>query len=106
MCYLLKIKTIIIIIISSSKADYSRWQECTEERFSQWNKSGVKYKSVDEMAESFMQVYTECMIEAVPKKEVKKANRRKKPPWWNDTVSASKQELNKAKKDFRRRRTP
>ena len=89
-----------------SKADYSRWQECTEERFSQWNKSGVKYKSVDEMAESFMQVYTECMIEAVPKKEVKKANRRKKPPWWNDTVSASKQELNKAKKDFRRRRTP
>ena len=46
------------------------------------------------------------MVEAVPKKEIKKTNRRKKPPWWSEKVSESKQELNKAKKDFRRRRTP
>ena len=88
------------------KADYSLWRECTEERFKQWNNSGIKYKSVDEMAEAFMDIYTECMIEAVSKKEIKKTNRRKKPPWWSDRVSESKQELNRAQKDFRRRRTP
>ena len=88
------------------KADYSLWRECTEERFKQWNNSGIKYKSVDEMAEAFMDIYTECMIEAVPKKEIKKTNRSKKPPWWSDRVSESKQELNRAKKDFRRRWTP
>ena len=30
------------------------------------------------MAEEFLQIYTECMIEAVPKKEIKRINRRKK----------------------------
>ena len=51
-----------------------------------------------------MAIYTECMIEAVPRKEIKRTNRRnrrKKPPWWNDKVSESKQELNKAKKIIR-----
>ena len=42
-----------------SKADYSLWRECTEERFKEWNNSGVRYKSVDEMAEAFMNIYTE-----------------------------------------------
>ena len=58
---------------------------------------------MDEMADSFMDVYAECMIEAVPKKEIKVHSRRTKPPWWNDKVSEAKHDLNKAKKGFRRR---
>ena len=33
-------------------------------------------------------------------------NRRKKTPWWNDAVGEAKTDMNKAKKGFRRRRTP
>ena len=87
------------------KAKYNIWSECTEKRFKVWNESDFKYNSVDEMADSFMEVYTECMIEAVPKKEIRIRNRRKKPPWWNDKVTEAKNELNKAKKSFRRRST-
>ena len=89
-----------------NKADYNLWKECTEVRFKEWNEKNIQYSSVDEMAEEFMEIYTECMIEAVPKKEIKRTNRRKKPPWWNDKVSEIKQELNKAKKDFRKCKTP
>ena len=46
------------------------------------------------------------MIEAVPKKESRIQNRRKKPPQWNNKVTEAKNELNKAKKSFRRRSTP
>ena len=58
--------------------------------------------TVDEMAEEFIDIYTECIIEAVPRKEIKKTNRRKKPPWWNEKVSVQAG----AKKNFRRHRTP
>ena len=68
--------------------------------------TGRQYGSVDEMVDAFMEVYTECMIKAVPKKEIKLQNRRRKPPWWNDRVVHSKNELNKAKKGFRKRQTP
>ena len=53
-----------------------------------------------------MDVYTECMTEAVPRIEVKSQKQRKKPPWWNNDVANAKCEVNKAKKSFRRRRTP
>ena len=75
------------------KAKYDVWSECTEERFKEWNESGRRYGSVDEMADSFMEIYTQCLIEAVPKKEMKVQDRRKKPPWWNDGVAESKSEL-------------
>ena len=71
-----------------------------------WNEAGTQFDTVDDMAEAFMSIYTECMVEAVPKKEVKLQNRRKKPPWWNDAVGEAKSDLNKAKKGFRRRQTP
>ena len=88
-----------------SKAKYDVWRMCTEETFKVWNESGVLYKSVDEMAGSFMEVYTECMIKVVSKKDIQVQNRRHKPPWWTDKVSEAKQELNKTKKSFRRRST-
>ena len=67
-----------------SKAKYDVWMECTEDMFKQWNRSGRKYGSLDEMADAFMDIYTQCLIEAVPKREIKVQNRRKKRPWWND----------------------
>ena len=54
----------------------------------------------------FMDIYTECMVEAVPRIELKSQNRRKKTPWWNKDVANAKCKVNKAKKSFRRRRTP
>ena len=89
-----------------NKAKFNIWSECTEKRFKVWNESDSRFNSVDEMADSFMDVYTECMIEAVPKKEIKVHSRRTKPPWWNDKVSEAKHDLNKAKKGFRRISTP
>ena len=38
--------------------------------------------------------------------EVKSQKKRKKPPWWSNDVGNAKCEVNKAKKSFRRRRTP
>ena len=83
-----------------NKAKLNIWSECTEKRFKVWNESDSRFNSVDEMAYSFMEVYTECMIEAVPKKEIKVHSRRTKLPWWNDKVSEAKHDLNKAKKRF------
>ena len=64
-----------------SKANWEVWRECTEEKFKAWNRTSTRYESVDEMAEKFMEVYTECMTEAVPRKVIKLQNRRRNPPW-------------------------
>ncbi|MEW8548387.1 MAG: reverse transcriptase domain-containing protein [Candidatus Thiodiazotropha sp.] len=88
------------------KAKWEVWRECSEEKFKAWNEAGTQYSCIDDMVEAFMEVYTECMVEAVPKSEIKVHSRRKKPPWWDDEVKVVKNELNKAKKSFRRRRTP
>ena len=89
-----------------SKAKWDVWRDCTEEKFKEWNEAGKKYGSVDEMAEDFMKVYTECMTEAVPRQEIKMHRSRRNPPWWNEDVKKAKNELNKAKKSFRRRNIP
>ena len=34
-----------------------------------WHESDYKYKSVDKMSDSFMEVYTKYKIETVPQKE-------------------------------------
>ena len=68
-----------------------------------WNESGMQYSSIDNMTEAFMDVYTECMTEAVPRIEVKSQKQRKKTPWWNNDVANAKCEVDKAKKSSRRR---
>ena len=90
----------------TSKAKWDVWRDCSEEKFKEWNEAGKKYGIVDEMAEDFMKVYTECMTEAVPRQEIKMQRRRRNPPWWNEDVKKAKNELNKAKKSFRRRNIP
>ena len=62
-----------------SQVKWDVWRECTEEKFKDWNEAGTRYKSVDDMAEGFMKVYTECMTEAVPRHEIKLTNRRRNP---------------------------
>ena len=89
-----------------SKADWGIWKECTEEKFKAWNEANIQWDSVDQMADSFMDVYTECLVKAVPKKEIKSQHRRKKPPWWNEDVARARSALNAAKKTYKRRRTP
>ena len=90
----------------TSKTDWELWKTCSEQRFKLWNEADTEFETVDDMAESFTDIYTQCMTEAVPKKELKLQSRRKKPPWWTDVVGEAKNELNKAKKGFRCRRTP
>ena len=52
------------------------------------------------MTEAFMDKHTECMVEAVPRIELKSQNRRKHTPWWNKDVANAKCKVNKAKKEF------
>ena len=54
-----------------SKADWEVWKTCTEEKFKVWNEADTQFDTLDDMAEAFMNIYTDCMTEAVPKKEVK-----------------------------------
>lgn len=71
-----------------------------------WNESDTNFDSVDEIADSFVEIYTESMIEAVPKKEIKFQTRRKQPPfltylptlpWWDENMREAKQDFSKAK---------
>lgn len=89
-----------------SKTDWNIWNKCTEKGFKEWNKMTESFESMDEMAESFMEVYIKCLTEAVPKRETKVMNRRKKPPWWSEETQTARHELNMAKKTYKRRRTP
>ena len=83
----------------TSKADWEVWKDCTEQKIREWNDADTQFDSVDDMAESFMNIYTECMTEAVPRK-VKLQNRRRKPLWWNESVGEAISDVNKAKKRF------
>ena len=49
------------------KTDWNLWKECTEEKFKDWNKKKKHWDSVDQMADSFMEVFITCMKEAVAK---------------------------------------
>ena len=91
---------------SIKKTDWQAWREVSEEKFREWNGIRHESKSMDEMVESFMEVFHECMEESVPKVTVKEGSRRKLAPWTNEEVKNSKHELNVAKKKFRRRQTP
>ena len=46
------------------------WKTCTEEKFKVWNEADTQFDTVDDMVDSFMSIYTDCMTEAIPKKEV------------------------------------
>ena len=61
-----------------SKANWDIWRNCTEEKYKAWNEANLQYDSIDDMTEAFMDIYTECMVEAVPRIELKSQNRRKK----------------------------
>ena len=87
-----------------SKADWGIWKKCTEEKFKTWNEANIQWDSVDRMADSFMDVYKECLVKAVPKKENKSQHRRKKPPWWNEDIARARSALNAAKKTYKRQR--
>ena len=89
-----------------SKANWDIWRNCTEEKYKAWTEADLQYDSIDDMTEAFMDICTECMVEAVPRIELKSQNRRKKTPWRNKDVANAKCKVNKAKKSFRRRRTP
>ena len=65
-----------------SKANWDIWRNCTEEKYKAWNEANLQYDSIDDMTEAFMDIYTKCMVEAVPRIELKSQNRRKKTPWW------------------------
>ena len=52
----------------TSKADWEVWRDCTEQKFKVWNEADTQFETVDDMAEAFMKIYTECMSEAGPRK--------------------------------------
>ena len=53
-----------------------------------------------------MDMYTECLVKAVPKKEIKSQHRRKKPPRWKEDIASARSALNATKRTYKRRRTP
>lgn len=91
---------------ATSNTDWDTWRSTTETGFKEWNSNTNLYETVDEMADSFMLVYMECLTKAVPMKLSRVQHRRKKPPWWTEETASSKHELNIAKKTYKRRRTP
>ena len=91
---------------SIRKTDWQEWREVSEEKFSEWNMINHRTESMDQMVESFMKIFQECMEESVPKVTVKEGGRRRVAPWTNEEVKKSKHDLNVAKKKFRRRQTP
>ncbi|MEW8548699.1 MAG: reverse transcriptase family protein, partial [Candidatus Thiodiazotropha sp.] len=88
------------------KIDWQKWEEVSEESFREWNSVICETWDIDQMVESFMKVFHECMNKVVPTVTVRDRNRRSKAPWTNEEVKTTKHDLNKAKKKFRRRQTP
>ena len=91
---------------SIKKTDWQSWREVSEEKFREWNMVNHTTQNIDQMVESFMNVFHESMEESVPKVMVKEGTRRRTAPWTNEDVKKCKHELNVAKKKFRRRQTP
>ena len=91
---------------SIRKADWQKWEEVSEEKFSEWNMVNHETKSTDQMVESFTELFHESMDKTVPKVMVKKGSRRRMAPWTYEEVKNSKHELNVTKKKFWRRQTP
>ena len=91
---------------SIRKADWQKWEEVSEEKFSEWNMVNHETESTNQMVESFTELFHESMDKTVPKVMVKKGSRRRMAPWTYEEVKNSKHELNVTKKKFRRRQTP
>ncbi len=88
------------------KTDREKWEKVTNEKYESWPPPEVDTNDIESLHQSFMQIFTECMLDAVPRKQVTVSKRRKKPPWWNEQTAETKQSWNSAKKQFRRRSTP
>ena len=90
------------------KTSMNEWKLITDERFKKWNESWEKMpdQDIDEVWDSFLQVFRECMDEVVPKMTIQVGKRRTKPLWYNEECGKSENEVNVAKKLFKRRNTP
>ena len=63
------------------KTSMNEWKLITDERFKKWNESWEKMpdQDIDEVWDSFLQVFRECMDEVVPKMTIQVGKRRTKP---------------------------
>jgi exonuclease III len=90
-----------------SKPDWDNWTKTTETLFGEWNRENKdkEWNSVEEMYDSFSQVFIQCRDSCVPKKVVPAKRRRTTPSWMSDTVNEARHLLNATKKNFKRRST-
>ena len=54
----------------------------------------------------FLGTFREYMYEVVPKKQVKVAGRRKRPPWYYEEVQKARHGVNILSRTYKRRKTP
>ena len=90
------------------KTSMNEWKLITDEKFKKWNEGWKRMRDqdIDEVWDSFLQVFRECVDEVVPKMMVQFGKRRTKPLWYNEECRKSKQEVNVAKKLFKGWNTP
>ena len=88
------------------KTDWELWDTTTREQFNEWITEQSGDTSVDGMYQSFLDKFEQCVDDCVPQTKYNPNYRRKTPPWMDDNVKKKKNDLNVAKKHFKRRQTP
>ncbi|XP_053372804.1 uncharacterized protein LOC128546371 [Mercenaria mercenaria] len=88
------------------KVDWKAWNEETTVQFNEWNGSNNSNTSMDDLYDSFLRVFKNCMDKCIPKVRVPINHRKTTHPWTNEDVKTAKRDLNSAKRHFRRRKTP
>ena len=88
------------------KTDWVKWKEVTQSSFQKWNRENHEHENMQELYNSFLEVWEDCMLECVPKRVIKLDNRKRTPHWMDEDVKAMKTELNRVKKVFRKRSNP
>ena len=82
-----------------NNVSWEEWQNVSEREFKDFNN---RTNDTMDLTSMYSDTFNKCMVEVVPKKQVRVSGRRKRPPWYNKEVQRARHEVNIVRKSYKR----